>query len=157
MGRRPADEDGLLAMGVPLPPLVGLSPPTIETYLRASAGPPRFAARLREIEQLTAQHAERLRRTYRALAVRYGAGSDLAEAAWRRWVRECDFADVNALIDQHNRYYPIERSLAMDPATGDFVPVAGRCYRRRPLDAAWALGAVGPTASLSPRQREGII
>jgi hypothetical protein len=124
-----------------LPSLIGLSPPSIETYLLASAGPPRFAARLREIERLTARHAEQLRFTYRALAVRYGAGSELAEAAWKRAVREWDFADVNALIEQHNHYYPIERSLPMDPATGDFVPVGGRCYRRRPLDAAWAIRA----------------
>ena len=127
-----------------LPSLLGLSPPSIETYLRANAGPPRFAVRLREIERLTAHHLEKLCAAGDELCVRYGAGSELARAAWRRLVREWDFSDVNALIEQHNGYYPIERSLPMDPATGDFVPVGGRCYRLRPLDGQWALGAVGP-------------
>ena len=27
----------------------------------------------------------------------------------------------------------------MDPATGDFVRINGKPYRRRPLDAAWVL------------------
>ena len=52
-----------------------------------------------------------------------------------RW----DFGNVNELIDRHNRYYPAESRLPMDPRTGDFVLVNGRPYRRTPLDAAWAL------------------
>jgi hypothetical protein len=46
---------------------------------------------------------------------------------------------VNDLIDRHNRYYPVESRLPMDPKTRDFALIAGEDYRRRPLDAAWAL------------------
>jgi hypothetical protein len=46
---------------------------------------------------------------------------------------------VNDLIDRHNRYYPIEARLAMDLRTRDYVKIAGRSYRREPLDATWIL------------------
>ena len=66
------------------------------------------------------------------------------------------FAEVNELIERHNRNFPAEARLAMDPRTRDFVRVNGRPYARRPLDAQWildrfpphreaALGGVGST------------
>ncbi len=53
--------------------------------------------------------------------------------------RTWDFADVNRLIEQHNRWYPVEAQLPMDPRTGDYALVGGRPYSRKPLDAAWML------------------
>ena len=52
-----------------------------------------------------------------------------------RW----SFSEVNDLIDRHNRWYPMEARLPMDPRTGDFVLVNGESYRKRPLDARWVL------------------
>ena len=49
------------------------------------------------------------------------------------------FDEVNALIEAHNRYYPAESRLPMDPRTRTYALVGGEDYRRRPLDAAWAL------------------
>jgi len=46
---------------------------------------------------------------------------------------------VNDLIDRHNRWYPAEAKLAMDPRTGDYVLVAGERYSHRALDADWVL------------------
>lgn len=46
---------------------------------------------------------------------------------------------MNDLIDRHNRYYPAESRLPMNPRTGDFVRVNGETYTREPLDAAWIL------------------
>ena len=46
---------------------------------------------------------------------------------------------MNELIDRHNRWYPAESRLPMDPRTGDYALVNGRSYRRRPLDASWVL------------------
>ena len=59
---------------------------------------------------------------------------DLAQAThtWR-------FARINKLIDQHNRNFPAEARLPMDPKTRDFVRINGRPYEREPLDAAWIL------------------
>ena len=49
---------------------------------------------------------------------------------------------MNELIDRHNRWYPIEARLPMDPRSRDFVKIGGRPYRREPLDAAWMLDAL---------------
>jgi hypothetical protein len=49
------------------------------------------------------------------------------------------FRRINMLIDQHNRNYPAEARLPMDPKTRDFVRINGRPYLRALLDADWAL------------------
>jgi len=46
---------------------------------------------------------------------------------------------VNDLIERHNRYFPVEARLAMDPRTRDFVRLNGRSYLRESLDAGWIL------------------
>jgi hypothetical protein len=48
------------------------------------------------------------------------------------------------LIEEHNRWYPMEARLPMDPRSRDFALVNGRPYRRRPLDAAWVLERFPP-------------
>ena len=52
---------------------------------------------------------------------------------------------VNDLIRRHNRWYPAEARLPMDPRTGDFALVNGKPYRREPLDPAWALQRLPPS------------
>jgi hypothetical protein len=59
--------------------------------------------------------------------------------AWRDEVARWSFDEVNDLIARHNRWYPTESRLPMDPRRGDFVLVNGRDYRLRPLDARWVL------------------
>ena len=59
--------------------------------------------------------------------------------AWRRVAERWDFGDVNDLIERHNRWYPVEARLPMDPRTRDYVKVGGRSYRREPLDTDWIL------------------
>ncbi len=51
---------------------------------------------------------------------------------------------MNDLIERHNRYFPAESRLPMDPRTGDFVLLDGRPYRRRPLDTGWVLELFPP-------------
>jgi hypothetical protein len=46
---------------------------------------------------------------------------------------------VNELIDRHNRNFPAEARLPMDPRTRDFVKINGRSYERKPLDEQWIL------------------
>jgi hypothetical protein len=105
--------------------------PDAGSYLASLGGPLPYMARLREIDALTTQHEQRLASAYEEL------GSD-AEA-WATAARHWDFGDVNELIDRHNRWYPAESRLPMDPRTGDYALVNGRSYRRRPLDASWVL------------------
>ena len=105
--------------------------PDAGTYLASLGGPLPYMARLREIDALTVQHEQQLAGAYETL----GGEADAWEALARRW----DFGEVNELIDRHNRWYPVERRLSMDPRTGDYALVNGRSYRRRPLDASWVL------------------
>jgi hypothetical protein len=104
--------------------------PEPDRYLASLGGPLPFMRRLRQIdddiEALTARlaqlHAERK-----------------DAASWRRLAERWDFGEVNDLIDRHNRWYPIEARLPMDPRTRDYVKIGGRSYRREPLDAQWIL------------------
>lgn len=107
-------------------------------YLSALGGPLPFMIRLREVTDQTEAHEQRLGAAWRALAAS-GQDADGFAAAWRAVVEAWSFDEVNDLIDRHNRYYPVESRLPMDPRTRTYALVAGEDYRRRPLDAAWAL------------------
>lgn len=102
-----------------------------DSYLASLGGPLPYMQRLRAIEAETARQLELL-----AAAYEEHRGEP---AAWRRVAERWDFTDVNELIDKHNRWYPLEARLPMDPRTRDFVRVGGREYRRTPLDARWIL------------------
>lgn len=102
-----------------------------DRYLAALGGPLPYMRRLRLIEQETDEHLARLAEARAA----YEGDPD----GWRAVAAGWNFAAVNELIERHNRYYPIEARLAMDPRSRDFVEVGGRSYRREPLDAAWVL------------------
>jgi hypothetical protein len=105
--------------------------PDAGSYLASLGGPLPYMARLREIDALTIEHEQRLAAAYEALV--------LDPEAWLALARRWDFGEVNELIERHNRWYPAESRLPMDPRTGDYALVNGRSYRRRPLDASWVL------------------
>jgi hypothetical protein len=102
-------------------------------YLTALGGPLPYMQRLNEIDAAIEAHERRL-------AEAYAEG----DADWRAVAERWDFHDVNELIDKHNRWFPIEARLPMDPRTRDFVKVGGKSYRREPLDAAWILDRYPP-------------
>ena len=105
--------------------------PDAGSYLASLGGPLPYMARLREIDALTVQHEQQLAAAYETL----GRDAEAWEALARGW----EFGEVNELIERHNRWYPAESRLPMDPRTGDYALVNGRSYRRRPLDASWVL------------------
>jgi len=113
-------------------------PSLVEQYIRGGVMP-RFMQRLREIDAELATHRSRLEFAY--IEMRAGEGDDPAafEQRWRQLARSWRFDRVNELIHQHNDYYPIERNLAINPRTGDYVTVSGRPYRREPVGEAWVL------------------
>ena len=104
--------------------------PEPDRYLASLGGPLPFMRRLRQID-------DEIDALTRRLAEAYADRTDAA--AWRRLAERWDFGEVNDLIERHNRYYPIEARLPMDPRTRDYVKIGGRSYRREPLDAAWIL------------------
>ncbi len=112
--------------------------PSADGYLSALGGPLPFMVRLRTITEMTAEHERRLGEAWSELTAA-GLDDDALAAAWRAEVEAWSFDEVNDLIERHNRFYPIESRLPMDPRTRDYALVGGEDYRRRPLDAAWAL------------------
>ncbi len=105
--------------------------PSPESYVASLGGPLPYMSRLREIDALVADHEQRLAQELDAL------GDD--PRAWREVAERWDFCEVNELIHRHNRWFPAEARLPMDPATGDYALVNGKSYRRAPLDARWVL------------------
>jgi hypothetical protein len=102
-----------------------------DTYLASLGGPLPYMQRARQIDEETDRHRARLAEAYELV------GADAAE--WRRVAERWNFTEVNDLIARHNRWYPIEARLPMNPKTRDYVEVGGRPYWRKPLDAEWIL------------------
>lgn len=102
-----------------------------DTYLASLGGPTPYMQRLRQIEHEIDEHRARL-------AVAYAEHRD-EPAAWLGIAERWDFEGTNELIAKHNRYYPIEARLPMDPRTRDFVKIGGRPYWREPLTTSWIL------------------
>ena len=118
--------------GVPLPRRIRRFRPEPDLYVASLGGPLPYMQRLRDDRGgdrgATASGSRRPTRARRG-----------DPAAWRRRRRALELHEVNDLIERHNRWYPIEARLPMDPRSRDFVKVGGRDYRREPLDADWVL------------------
>lgn len=106
-------------------------------YLAALGGPLPYMLRLREIESLTSAHESALRAERERLAATVPPHE--FPAAWHAVSDRWRFDEVNELIERHNRWYPAESRLPMDPQRGDYALVNGRDYRLRPLDPEWIL------------------
>ena len=107
---------------------------TLAERVRAQEGVPAHIRRKREIEDRFEAAVAKLRR-------RREAGVTLAELA--REATRIDLQRLNELIDRHNRYYPIEANLPIDPRSGRSLD-NGRPFR--PMDfvtAAQLLAALG--------------
>ena len=101
------------------------------TYLPSLGGPLPYMQRLRQIDDAIEEHERRL-------AAAYEQHRD-DPAGWRRVAERWNFTEVNDLIERHNRWYPVEARLAMNPRTRDYVQVGGKPYRRELLDLDWIL------------------
>ena len=132
------DLEGSPLAGKPLALRLRNFRPAADAYLAALGGPLPYMVRLRAIEEETEAHEEALAAAWRGLAA---AARDEATFArsWRATLERWSFDEVNDLIDRHNRWYPAESRLPMDPRRGDFALVNGADYRKPRLDARWAL------------------
>jgi hypothetical protein len=115
-------------VGKPLPRRIRAFRVDAGNYLTALGGPLPYMQRLNQIDAAVETHERRLAEAYQE-----------RRADWRAVAEAWDFEDVNELIDKHNRWFPMEARLPMDPKTRDFVTIGGKSYRREPLDAAWIL------------------
>jgi hypothetical protein len=112
--------------------------PDPSSGVRALGGPTAWMRRLRAIEDAVEQHERQLGEAWPRLAYEIEDPAEF-DAAWRELAGNWSFASVNELIERHNRNFPAEARLAMDPRTRDFVRINGRSYLRQPLDADWIL------------------
>ncbi len=94
-------------VGAPLPRRIRRFRPEADAYVASLGGPLPYMRRLREIDDAIEAHLARLGEAYAE------NGGD-AET-WRRLAARWDFSEVNDLIERHNRWYPVEARLAMDP------------------------------------------
>ena len=129
--------------GKPLPQRPRNFRPDPESGVRALGGPTAWMRRLRAIEDALEQHERQLGESWRTLAYETEDPAEFA-ATWRELAGTWSFAAVNELIERHNRNFPAEARLAMDPRTRDFVRLDGRSYEREPLDARWILDRFPP-------------
>jgi hypothetical protein len=112
--------------------------PDADSAIRALGGPTLWMRRLRTIENEVERHETELGELWSALADGVADAEEFARR-WAETARGWSFAAVNELIDRHNRYFPAEARLPMDPRTRDFVKINGRSYVRELLDERWIL------------------
>jgi hypothetical protein len=138
------DEDmrGNPLAGAPLRRRLRNFRPDAGAQLAALGGPLAWMRRLRAIEIAIDLHRAQLGEALDELRAVYG-GAEL-ERRWHEVAERWDFSEVNDLIERHNRHYPAESLLPMNPRTGDFVLVNGRPYTREPLDRDWILARFPP-------------
>jgi hypothetical protein len=125
--------------GKPIPIRPRLFRSSADAYLVATRGPLPYMLRLREIERLVDEHESSLRAQWHALALMSDGNAGGFEREWVETARRTAFDEVNELIERHNRWYPVESRLPMDPRRGDYALVNGRDYRLDPLDETWVL------------------
>ena len=138
---REALEEDLLGSpvaGKPLPQRLRNFRPGADAAIRALGGPVAWMRRLRMIELLIEEHEQRLLEAWIDLRAAHPDDDEFARA-WTSLAMHWSFRDVNDLIERHNRNFPAEARLPMNPRTGDFVPLNGRPYTREPLDSRWIL------------------
>jgi len=144
--REALDEDlrSMTSSGTPIRLRARHFRPSADAYLAASRGPLAYMLRLHEIETQTARHEAACAEAWRRLAEECRGNAALFTRRWRAAARRVPFDEVNDLIERHNRWYPVESNLPMDPRTGDYVLVNGRDYRLEELDAEWVLERFPP-------------
>ena len=139
--REALDEDmrGNPLAGAPLRRRARNFRPDADAQIAALGGPLAWMRRLRAIEVAIQLHEDRLGEVWNELQAEHGADRERFASEWHAVAERWDFSEVNDLIDRHNRHYPTESRLPMNPRTGDFVLINGRPYTRKPLDAKWIL------------------
>ena len=139
-----ADLEGSPLAGRQIPLRLRNFRPSAEGYLASLGGPLAYMVRLRQIDRLTGELEEALATAWGELTDECGDDASSFARRWREVAAAWPLDEVNALIERHNRWYPVESRLPMDPARGDYALVNGSDYRRARLDAAWVLERFPP-------------
>jgi hypothetical protein len=141
------DLESITLKGKPLPVRARAFRPSAEAYLVATRGPLPYMLRLREIEHAMAALETSLDEAWQGLRAECAGNPQRFRREWTARAHALRLDELNDLIDRHNRWYPAESRLPMDPRTGDYALVNGRDYRLRPIDAHWVLERYPPELS----------
>lgn len=147
------DLEGSPVVGQPLQVRLRNFRPSAQSYLAAVGGPLAYMRRLRAIADETREHEEELARRRQELAVECDGDGRAFGRRWSELAESWNFSAVNELIEKHNRYFPAESRLPMDPRTGDFALVNGEPYSMPLLDRHWILERF--PAGSRPAERPG--
>ncbi len=93
----------------------------VEEALKALDGPPAWSARLRRIEEWVEYTVAEARQAWARMALDYYGENGGFREAWERYAENVDFKKINALIDRHNKYFPIEANLPCNIKTGKLM------------------------------------
>jgi hypothetical protein len=96
-------------------------------------GAPAYATRKKDLEDLEAAHVRTLVALHDTLVAR-GWDPEAVARALQQKASTVDLKKLNALVASHNRYYPIEANLPVDPRTGEYL-IYGRPWRP---DRVWS-------------------
>jgi hypothetical protein len=138
------DLDGSPLRGQPLRRRLRNFRPAVDSYVASLGGPLPYMQRLREIELRVGEHERRLGQLWQELRDAFATDAERFATRWRDVAARWSFDEVNDLIARHNRFFPAESRLPMDPATGDYVLVGGKRYDREQLDTTWILERFPP-------------
>lgn len=101
----------------------------VDERIRAlTIGAPAYAIRKRKIEDNEDLWVRTLVELHETLTAK-GRSVDEIDRALHDKARTFDYAKQNALVAQHNRWYPVEANLRIDPKTGGYL-VYGRPWRQ---------------------------
>ncbi len=94
-------------------------------------GVPAYAARKRKIEDALEDFVDFLAE-YEAKLTRAGSLGEARREALTRAARKLDLAPIHRLVEAHNRYYPIEANLPVEPRTGRYIVKRGTPFEPEP-------------------------
>jgi hypothetical protein len=131
----------LPGVGRPLSERARLAQRSTENYLLGANNPPRWMERAVEIDGGIKRERRFLAASYREMRSRFAEDRAGFARAWRAFAakRARGYGDLNALIAEHNEWYPVERNLPVDPRTGEWVTLFGRPFERPVLGEEWVL------------------
>jgi hypothetical protein len=91
---------------------------TTAERIKGLHGPPAYARRKRHIEDLEDAILAEIAELRVEASKLFPDDDEAIETEVLYHAREIDLAKINDLIERHNRYYPSEANLPMDPRTG---------------------------------------
>lgn len=104
----------------------------LEQKLRAKMGPPSYAVRAKFMEEKIEELRRELEEQYAKIAQKLKYDPDRFARVWRAIIESLDLSDLNRLISEHNRFYPIEANLRDDPETGQIM-IGNTPWKPQPL------------------------